>query len=174
MTELLKHYLFYSFQSLTKYDYMAIGWVLFLALLFLVLAAFIKRRGIAYFLLFLGMSLLFFGPPAIKMAMDRLIRSADVAVTAVKPLTFSRSLLVEGSVTDSGRIDFSACDLLISIYRPDTPLKKWAAYLKPSRVRIERIEGPWVRGESKPFRLIVDHFNDTKEFNATVIARCYP
>jgi hypothetical protein len=173
MTELLKHYLFYSFHSLTKYDYMAIGWVLFLALLLLVLAAFVKRRALAYFLLFVGMTLLFFGPPAIKMAMDRFIRATDVTVTTLKPLRFSHSLLIEGEIADNGRIDYSACDMVVSIYRSDTPLKEWGAYLKPRRVVVERLEGPLQRGTTKPFRLIVDHFNET-DFNATVIARCYP
>jgi hypothetical protein len=174
MADLLKHYLLYSFHSMTKYDYMAIGWVLFLSILFLILAAFVRRRGATYFLLFLGLVLLFFGPPMIKVALDNFIRAAEVETTKVKPLKYSRSLLLEGNLTNRGRIDFSSCDLVVSLYRPNTPLKEWAAYLKPFRVAVVAIEAPLTRGETKPFRVLVDDFRVEGDFNATLFARCYP
>ncbi|WP_456451476.1 DUF2393 family protein [Hydrogenimonas sp.] len=174
MTDLLRHYLAYSFHSLTKYDYMAIGWVLFLALLFLVLALFVKRRGTGYFLLFLGITLLFFGPPAIKVAMDRFIRPAAVTLERTKPLKFSHALLLEGTLANTGKVDYTACDLIVTLYRPGTPLGRWAGYLKPYRVAFERLDAPLMRGEAKPFRILVDDFQNRGDFNVTVIARCYP
>jgi len=174
MTDFLRHYLHYSFHSLTKYDFMAIGWILFLAMLLLVLGAFVKRRSFAYFLLFFGMLLLFFGPPVIKIAMDTFIRSATVRIDKVKPLRFSRSLVVEGEVENSGKIDYSSCDLVLSVYRPNGPLKEFAALLKPVRVQVESFEKPLERGVAKPFRILVDHFSSKNDFNVSVQARCYP
>ncbi|WP_457596570.1 DUF2393 family protein [Hydrogenimonas sp.] len=174
MAELLRHYFHYTLHSLTKYDYMALGWVLFLALLLIVLALFLKRRGAAYFLLFLGLCTLFFGPLAIKMAMDRFIRSAQVEEVTLKPLKFSRALLVEGELRNTGRIDYSRCDLVVSLYRPGTGLGAWAGYLKPFQVEIFEERGPLLPGETKPFRVLVDGFQNRGDFNATIIARCYP
>ncbi len=174
MTELLRHYLLYSFHSLTKYDYMAIGWILFLAILLMVLGAFIKRRSLSYSLLFFGLFLLFFGPPVIKMAMDLYLRAATVTIEKVKPLNFSRSLIVEGTIENSGRIDFSSCDIVLSVYRPNGLLKEWSAVLKPHRVDIEHFEMPLERGMAKPFKIIVDHFSNKDDFNVSVRARCYP
>lgn len=174
MAEILRHYLHYTFHSLTKYDYMAVGWILFLGLLLIVLALFIKRKSFKYFLLFVGLFLLFFGPPLIKYAMDRYIRSADVLVTKIKPLNYTRSLIVEGNLSNSGRIDYSACDLVISLYRPRGALKEMAAFLKPLKVHIEHFELPLERGASKPFKIIVDHVSNKKDINVSVQARCYP
>ena len=174
MADLLRFYLDYTFHSLTKYDLMAIGWVVLLALLMLIMAIFIKRRSLSYFLFFLGFVLFFFGPPAIKIALDRIIRATEVTVTAVKPLKFSQTLLLEGNITDRGKIDFSDCDLLIVTYRPDTPLKTWAAWFKPRHVYLRRLNQPLLRGETKDFRLLVDPFYDRGDFNVTVDARCYP
>ncbi|WP_236579127.1 DUF2393 family protein [Hydrogenimonas urashimensis] len=174
MTELLKHYLFYTFHSMTKFDVMAIGWILFLALLLVILAIFTKKRSFSYFLLFLGLLLLFIGPPAIKFAMDGYMRAADVTIERIKTLNYSHSLVVEGTVKNSGKIDFSSCDLLVLVYRPTKPLGRWAAYLKPLKVHAEHFGTFLERGASKPFRIIVDHFRKSDDFNVTVQARCYP
>ncbi len=175
MGELLRHYLLYSLHSLTKYDIMAMGWIVFLAFLLMFLGAFLRRKAMSYFLLFLGLTLLFFGPPAIKVAMDGYIRHAEVEVQSVKRLRFSPTLIVAGEVTNRGKVDFSSCDLVLSVYRPDTPLGIWAATLKPVRVEFAHLEEPIGRSEAKPFRITVDPFTvRDDDYNVTVRARCYP
>ncbi|WP_456381725.1 DUF2393 family protein [Hydrogenimonas sp.] len=174
MTEILRHYLHYSFHSLTKYDYMAIGWILFLAFLLIVLALLIRKRILAYFLLFLGLFLLFAGPPAIKFVMDGYLRAVKLEIEKIKPLRYSRALIVEGTLQNRGKIDYSSCDLVLSVYRPDTFMKRAAAFFKPSKVKIVHYGRSLERKESKPFRIIVDHFNNRSDFNVTVQARCYP
>ncbi|WP_457593382.1 DUF2393 family protein [Hydrogenimonas sp.] len=174
MAEYLRSYLFYSLHSLTKYDYMAIGWILFLSLLFLVLAAVVKRRTLSYMLLFLGIFLLFVGPVAVKSILDRYLRAAEAQAEQTKLLTYSQSLLIEGSIKNSGDLDFDHCDLALLIYRPESNfLKRVAAQLKPITVRIEPLDFRLAKGESKPFRIIVDHFN-THDFNLSLQPRCYP
>ncbi|NPA29366.1 MAG: DUF2393 domain-containing protein [Epsilonproteobacteria bacterium] len=174
MAELLKHYLFYTFHSLTKYDYMALGWVLFLAFLLMFLGAFVRRRGLSYFLLLLGMVLLFFGPPAVKVGLDRYIRKADVSLKESRFLRYSDALLLEGNLTNAGKVDYSSCDLVIVLYRPRDFLGDWSPWLKPSVVRIKTLETPLEKGETKPFRILVDHLPKRNDLNTTVTARCYP
>ena len=174
MTELLRHYLFYTFHSFTKYDYMAIGWILFLALLLLILGALVKRKSVAYFLLFMGLVMLFLGPPLIKTGLDLFIRPASVDIGKVKALRFSHTLVIEGNVTNRGKIDYSSCDLVVSIYRPAEGWKAWRTLLDPIKIGIERLDTPLGRGAAKPFRILVDHFNNGNDFNVSVRARCYP
>ncbi len=174
MAEFLRSYLSYTLHSLTKYDYLAIGWILFLAFLLLILAAVVKRRTLSYTLLLFALALLFVGPPVVKGVMDRYLRAADLHLTQTKVLRYSRSLVVEGEVKNVGRLDFSRCDLALVIYRPSSNfLKETAAILKPIAVHIEPLDTPIATKESKPFRIIVDHFN-TRDFNLTVQPRCYP
>jgi hypothetical protein len=41
-------------------------------------------------------------------------------------------------------------------------------------VAVVAIEAPLTRGETKPFRVLVDDFQSDGDFNATLFARCYP
>jgi len=174
MAEYLRSYIYYSFDSLTKYDYMAIGWILFLALLLLILAAVVKKRVLSYLSLLAGLLLLFAGPPTVKSVLDGYLREADIEVERVKRLNYSSSLIIEGEIKNVSELDFSHCDLAVSIYRPaSNVLDHAAAVLKPITVKIERMDSPIARSETKPFRIIVDHFS-TQEFNLTVQPRCYP
>ncbi len=174
MAEYLRSYIYYTFHSLTKYDYLAIGWILFLALLLLILAAIVKKRALSYLSLLTGVLLLFAGPVAVKITMDGYLRRAAVQVESVKRLNYSDSLIIEGKIENGSRLDFSHCDLAVSVYRPSSNfLERTAAVLKPVTVRIEHLESPLERNGTKPFRIIVDHFT-TQEFNLTVQPRCYP
>ena len=174
MTDLLRHYLFYTFHSFTKYDYMAIGWILFLAILLLILSIFVKRKSFSYFLLFLGLILLFVGPPLIKTALDGFIRQASIDVGRSKALRFSHSLIIEGNITNRGKIDYSSCDLIVSLYRPNTVWKEWRALIDPEKIHIEHFKTSLERGVTKPFKIIVDDFSNRNDFNVSVRARCYP
>ncbi len=174
MAEYLRSYIYYTFHSLTKYDYMAIGWILFLAFLLLILAAVTKKRALSYLSLLAGVLLLFAGPVAVKIIMDGYLRRAAVHVESVKRLNYSDSLIIEGRIENGSRLDFSRCDLAVSVYRPSSNfLERTAAVLKPVTVRIEHLDSPLERSGTKTFRIIVDHFT-TQEFNLTVQPRCYP
>ncbi len=174
MAEFLRSYIYYAFHSLTKYDYMAIGWILFLAFLLLILAAIVKKRVLSYSLLLMGIALLFTGPIAVKAVMDRYLRAAEAHVENLKELKYTDSLIVEGVVKNSSELDFSRCDLALLIYKKsDNFLKKTAAILKPIAVRFDTLDEHIAKGETKPFRIIVDHFS-AKDFNLTLQPRCYP
>ncbi len=174
MAEYLRSYIYYTFDSLTKYDYLAIGWILFLAFLLLILGAVAKKRALSYLSLLSGVLLLFAGPPAVKVIMDGYLRKAEAQIEKIKHLKYSGSLIIEGNLKNHSKLDFSRCDLAVSIYRPSSNfLERTAALLKPIRVEIEHIDSPLERNETKPFRIIVDHFT-TQEFNLTVQPRCYP
>ncbi len=174
MAELLKHYLYYTFHSLTKYDYMALGWVVFLAFLLMFLGAFVRRRGLSYFLLLLGIVLLFFGPPAIKIGLDRYIRKTEVTLKESRFLRYSDALLLEGNLTNAGKVDYTSCDLVIVLYRPQAFLKTWSPWLKPTAVYIKSLILPLAKEETKPFKILVDPLPRRDDLNISVTARCYP
>ncbi|BDY12750.1 DUF2393 family protein [Hydrogenimonas cancrithermarum] len=174
MAELFKSYLYYTFHSLTKYDFMAIGWVLFLAVLLMILGAFIKRKTIAYALLFIGFLLFFAGPPAIKVAMDSYLRAAEVEVEKVKTLAYSDAAIVEGTIENRGKINFSKCDLVLIFRKPAKGgIEALSAFFKPLDIRIEPLGEALEKGSAKPFKIVVDHFS-RNDFNLSVLARCYP
>jgi len=174
MAEFLRSYILYTFHSLTKYDALAIGWVIFLAILLLVLAAFIKRTSLQYFILFLAIILLFLGPFGTKIVMDNFLRRADVKIIEAKPLKYSKSVIINGTITNESRIPFKKCDIAILFIKPaDNILKKVANTLKPKLTYIWDMNSTLDIKETKQFKIIVDSFN-MKEFNLTIQPRCYP
>jgi hypothetical protein len=174
MAELLRHYLYYFFHSMEKLDYAAIGWSIFLSFLIMILGATLKKRGLSYFFLFLGMLTLFFAPPALKILLDDYLRKSVVTIDRVKRLVYSHALLVEGTIRNAGKVDFSRCDLVLSVYRPNKTLGAWTPWIKPLRVAIRPFDKPLTKGEDQPFKIIVDDFPALQDFNVSLIGRCYP
>ena len=174
MAEFLRSYIFYTFNSLTKYDAAAIGWVIFLAILLLVLAAFIKKHSLQYIILFLAILLLFLGPFGTKVVLDNYLRNSDITLIKAKPLKYTDSVIVTGEITNSSRLPFQKCDIALLFIKPaDNAFKKIANTLKAKKSFIWEMNSTLEKKETKQFKIIVDSFN-MKEFNLTIQPRCYP
>jgi len=174
MAEFLRSYIIYAFNSLTKYDAFAIGWVIFLAILFLTLAAFIKKHSLQYIILFLAILLLFFGPVGIKIVLDNYLRKADITLIKAKSLKYTDSVIVTGEITNNSRLPFEKCDIALLFVKPaDNTLKKIANTLKAKKSFIWEMNSTLEKKETKQFKIIVDSFK-MKEFNLTIQSRCYP
>jgi len=174
MAEFLRSYIFYIFNSLTKYDAAAIGWVIFLAVLLLVLAAFIKKQSLQYIILFLAILLLFLGPIGTKVVLDNYLRKADITITETKSLNFTDSVIITGSITNSSRLPFKKCDIAFLFVKPaNNMLKQFANTLKTKKSFVWELNTTLERKETKQFKIIIDSFK-MREFNLTVQSRCYP
>jgi len=174
MTEFLRSYIFYIFNSLTKYDAAAIGWVIFLAILLLVLAAFIKKHNLQYIILFLAILLLFLGPIGTKVVLDNYLRKADITIIETKPLKYTNSIIVTGTITNKSRLSFKKCDIAFLFVKPaNNRLKQIANTLKAKKSFIWEMNSMLEKKETKQFKIIVDSFK-MREFNLTVQSRCYP
>jgi len=174
MAEFLRSYLLYVSHSLTKYDAVAIGWVIFLSILLLVLSAFIKRHSLQYVILFLSILLLLFGPVGTKIVLDNYLRRADIAIIEAKPLKYSNSIIIKGTITNNSRLPFKKCDIALLFIKPaENILKKISNTLKPKLTYVWEMNSSLPKKETKQFKIIVDSFN-MKEFNLTVQSRCYP
>jgi len=134
MAEFLRSYIIYAFHSLTKYDAFAIGWVIFLAILLLVLAAFIKKHSLQYVILLLSILLLFLGPVGAKLVLDNYLRKADITITKAKPLKYTDSIIITGTITNESRLPFKKCDIALLFVKPaNNTLKKIANTLKAKK-----------------------------------------
>ena len=174
MSELLRHYFYYTFHSLTKYDFMAVGWLFFLSILLMLLSAFIKKKTVAYFLLLLGLLSIFIGIPGVKYLLDNYIRATEISISSAKVLKFTPTVIIEGSLKNIGKIPYSKCDLIFMFYkRSDTPLLKLKSLLHPKKIYFHTLKGPISPHESKPFVVTVDNFH-MKDFELENFARCYP
>jgi len=174
MAEFLRSYIFYIFSSLTKYDAVAIGWVVFLAILLLVLAAFVKKHNLQYIVLLLAILLLFLGPVGVKVVLDNYLRRADITLVKAKSLKYANSVIVAGTITNSSRLPFKKCDIALLFVKPaDDEFRKVINMLKAKKSFIWEMDLALEKKETRQFNIIVDSFR-MKEFNLTIQPRCYP
>lgn len=174
MAEFLRSYIFYILNSLTKYDAVAVGWVIFLAILLLILAAFVKKHSLQYIILFLAILLLFLGPVGTKVVLDNYLRKANITLIKAKSLKYANSVIVAGTITNNSRMPFQKCDIALLFVKPaDNAFKKITNMLKAKKSFIWEMNSTLEKKETKQFKIIVDSFK-MKEFNLTIQPRCYP
>ena len=158
------------------YDYLAFGWLFLLCFFFfiLVLVLIRKKPFLALFVLILDAMLLVVSPFAIKWYLDAKFRSNEAHTTLVKQLQFSDMLIVEGSVKNTSKIDFTTCLTHINVLKlGDNPYKNILLSLKPIRNQSILLQTPPAYGQETPFRVIFEPFVHGDDFNVTVNAECY-
>jgi hypothetical protein len=160
--------------SLILYDYILFGAMALLFILFLILAILLRRR-----VMFSVLSILFafifllLGPILGYPIMHNLLYKNDVIMTQVKKLEFTNALLITGDIINRSKMDFLTCKIKAQAYKvtgksiPDMiyPYKPF----KKGMVKLDTLIKP---GESQPFKLFIEPFNYTKDYNISIGAQC--
>lgn len=156
------------------YDYLLFGGVILLFILLLLLAVVLRERlAIAVVSVISAFLVLTAGSYVGYMVMHHYLFKHRVTLTEVRPLEFTQALLIRGTLTNLSRRTFTECTLSAGVFKvthkpyidpvyPYIPFKK-------SSLRLEETIKP---GESVPFKLFVEPFRYTKDFNTTVKADC--
>ena len=159
------------------YDYLAFGWLIFTFLVLIILASLIaKRSAVASLLLIIfALILLVVSPFFIKMKLGETIRPTTTEVTMVKKLTFSDSLIVEGTLYNTSQKDFTICLVQASIFKQiDTQgLKTFINKLKPIANQSIFVKENLPKEGSLDFQSVFEDFRYNGDVNATLKAECY-
>ena len=159
------------------YDYLAFGWLIFTFLVLIILASLIaKRSAVASLLLIIfALILLVVSPFFIKMKLGETIRPTTTEVTMVKKLTFSDSLIVEGTLYNTSQKDFTICLVQASIFKQiDTQgLKAFINKLKPIANQSIFVKENLPKEGSLDFQSVFEDFRYNGDVNATLKAECY-
>ena len=159
------------------YDYLAFGWLIFTFLVLIILASLIaKRSAVASLLLIIfALILLVVSPFFIKMKLGETILPTTTEVTMVKKLTFSDSLIVEGTLYNTSQKDFTICLVQASIFKQiDTQgLKAFINKLKPIANQSIFVKENLPKEGSLDFQSVFEDFRYNGDVNATLKAECY-
>ncbi len=159
------------------YDYLAFGWLIFTFLVLIILASLIaKRSAVASLLMIIfALILLVVSPFFIKMKLGETIRPTTTEVTMVKKLTFSDSLIVEGTLYNTSQKDFTICLVQTSIFKQiDTQsLKAFINKLKPIVNQSIFVKENLPKEGSLDFQSVFEDFRYNGDVNATLKAECY-
>ena len=159
--------------ELVTYDYILFGGVFALFLLFIILAIVLRKKvGLSIFLILLSFSILTLGPTLGYVKMHEYIFKNSTTLISQKRLSFTPAVVVRGSITNESKVDFSRCKITASIYKSSKNIIKKHIYpLKPLK-KISILENNINKGQTKEFKIIVEPFTYSKDYNISIKASC--
>jgi hypothetical protein len=174
MVDKLRNYLSYYVETMHLYDYLALVALVILFLVFIVLA--IKNharigRSVTYVLL--SFATIIAGPVASNYFIAEYLYASQVYIEKIKDLEFSNALVIRGTVENIGHEPFTSCDIHAKVIRKGNNIVKEYAYkLKPMYRKKITIETTIAPTKHEKFKLYIEPFNTTREYNTTVESEC--
>ncbi len=174
--EQIKNNLLTYLHSFSIYDAIAFGWLGFLLLILFVLVVLLARKKprLATFLLLISILALFIGPFGIKYFLDKSVRKVDLKLEKTTQLNFAKSLVVNGTLTNSALVRFHTCQINATIYHSEkNPYKNMLSQLNPLRSKTIKLDKALEMGESEPFKIIFENFDYKGDYNVSLTGSCY-
>jgi len=159
--------------GLIKWDYLLFGSVFVLFLLFIILGIVLRKKLIlAILFLLLGFSILLLGPTLGYMKLHETLFKNSTLLHSQKRLQFSEAVVVKGSVTNESNRDFKECKITASAYAlSSNKLKNYLKKFKPFK-KMSIIEMNIAKSETREFKIIVEPFRYSKDYNISLGADC--
>ena len=155
------------------YDYILFGVAFTLFLLFIILAILLRNRfGIAIFCVLLGFTFLVGGPTIGYIELHKYLFKNSTKLISQKRLHFVDAILVRGSLRNESKFNFTECEVITTVYKSTSNrLKNYIYKIKPLK-RSALILHDIPKGTTKKFKLFVEPFKYSKEYNLTLGASC--
>lgn len=156
------------------YDYLLFGGIILLFILTLVFAILMRRKmGLAVFLVLTAFGILTAGPVIGYIQLHRYLFSHKVLLEETKKLEFTEALLLRGSIENLSKRPFHECTVTAGVYKVThypyvDPIYPYIPF-KRSALHLTKTIQP---GESAPFKLFIEPFRYTKDYNITIKADC--
>lgn len=159
--------------GLIKWDYLLFGSVFVLFVLFIILGIVLRKKLIlAVLFLLLGFSILLLGPTLGYMKLHETLFKNSTLLQSQKRLQFSEAVVVKGSVTNESNRDFKECKITASAYAlSSNKLKNYLKKFKPFK-KMSIIETNIAKSETREFKIIVEPFRYSKDYNISLGADC--
>ncbi len=170
----MKTYILDFIDHLLVYDYLLFGGIILLFILILGLAIFLRHHlALAVLLVLVAFGVLTAGSAVGYTMMHRYLFSNTLVLSQVKALEFTEALLIKGEIRNTSKRTFGECTVSVGVHKvsgnpyldriyPNIPFQK--ASLK--------VEEPIKPGKAAAFKLFVEPFRYTKEYNITAKADC--
>jgi hypothetical protein len=160
--------------TLSLYDYLLFGGIVFLFLFLLLLSILFRhKQTLAISLVLLAFITLLTAPFGGYIALHALMYKHTITLTTVKDLTFTDALLIKGDINNTSKQTFKECTLYVGISKisPIKPLNKIYPYL-PFRRQTIIVKGPIAPKSAETFKLLMQPFHYAKRHRVTVLGQC--
>ncbi len=159
--------------NLILYDYILFGSVLLVFILLLVLSILLRRKTLlCVFLLLSAFALLFLGPTLGYIKMHEFLFKNKTELLSQKKLNFTKAVVVKGVLTNESKFDFIECKITASAYKVSgNAVKDFLFPFNPFK-KMSIVEEDIPKGNSRDFKIIVEPFTYSKEYNISLEASC--
>ena len=124
------------------------------------------------FLLLLAFAILFLGPTLGYIQMHQFLYKYTTTLTSQKKLTFTKAIVVKGTITNISKFDFKSCKITASAYKVTGNIAKDFLFeLKPIR-SASVVELNISKGDVREFKLFIEPFTYSKDYNISLGGKC--
>ena len=170
----LKNFINSFISTLHTYDYIIFSISLALFILLLVLAILLKEKTkTSLFLVLSSFVILIAGPIGGYKYIHTTLFKNEISNLVVKKLEFSQALVIKGELTNLGKQNFKKCKIKVKAFKGSNNFFEEFVYaLKPFQKMTIIKEETLDINQSIEFKMILEPFTYSKEYNISVKAAC--
>jgi len=169
----MKEKLIEFLHSFTVYDYIYLGGVFFIFILLIILTLLLRTKpALSLFLLLLAILDIFLASTLGLDLFHNYMYKNSIKVTKAKRLKFVEAVVIEGSLKNESKFDFSTCKVTAKIFK-DTHNKYKNMIFKLKPIKVESIKlNNIAKDADVKFKFLIEPFKYKKDFNVSVSGMC--
>ena len=159
--------------DLVVYDYILFGASFVLFILFIVLGLLLRKKGfISMLFILFSFSSLVLGPTLGYIEMHNYLFKNSTTLLSQKQLSYSAAIVLRGNVTNESKKNFQKCKVVATVHKQSKNALKNYIYSFKSLKRMSIVEENIAKGETREFKMIIEPFRYSKDYNITLKASC--
>lgn len=159
--------------TLIMYDYILFGSAFVLFILFIILGIVLRKKVfLAVFLIILAFMILLLAPTVGYLKMHQFLFKNITTLTSQKKLEFTQAIVVKGSIKNESKFNFTSCKIIVKVHKVSKNKLKNYLYQFKTIKKASIIEEDIQKGQVKDFKLFIEPFTYSKEYNLTIGAKC--
>ncbi len=160
-------------EEMITYDYILFGGVFAVFILLIILVILLRKNtGIAILLFLLSFSIIILGPTLGYIKMHEYLFANTTTLTAQKKLTFTKAIVVHGTLKNESKFNFSTCKIKVSAYKVSgNDMKDYLFQFNPFK-KMSILEHNISKGQTIEFKAILEPFTYSKDYNISLGASC--
>lgn len=159
--------------GLIPLDYLLFGGSFVLFILLMILGILLRKKLLlALLLILLSFSILLLGPTLGYIKMHEHLFKNSVTMTSQKKLTYTKAIVLKGTLKNESKRNFSSCKIKASVYAvTSNKYKNYLKKLKPFQNASIVLEEIGV-GQTKEFKMFIEPFTYSRDYNISLGADC--
>jgi hypothetical protein len=160
-------------KELIIYDYILFGSLLTLFIIFVILGIVFRRKTfLAVFLVLFAFIILVAGSIFGYIAMHQYLFKNQTTIISQKKLSFTKAVVVYGTLKNSSDRDFKSCKITASAYKVSgNKIKNYLFKFKPIN-KMSIIESDILKGQEREIKFIIEPFTYANDYNISLGANC--